>query len=210
MKILLLVLNLGLAVSARVEGQTNPPVQARAVQTLICLRHGEKPPKGLGQLSCKGLNRALALPKVLLAKYGAPQFLFASNPSQKINEYGSDYFYVRPLATIEPTAIQCGLPVNSQFGFLQIKELEQELQKDVYQRATVYIVWEHVFLETFVRDMVKTHGGDSTQVPPWPESDYDTIFVIKITRNQHRESVAFATDREGLNSLSNDCLQPAN
>ncbi len=37
---------------------------AHAAETVIFLRHGEKPAAGLGQLSCKGLNRALALPRI--------------------------------------------------------------------------------------------------------------------------------------------------
>ena len=204
MKILLVVLYIGFAASVRVQGQTNPV--SPTVETLICIRHGEKPATGLGQLSCQGLNRALALPRVLLAKYGTPQFVFASDPSQMITEYAGSYNYIRPLATIEPTAIYCGLPVNTQFGFPQITELEGELQKDAYQNATIYIAWEHVLLDTFAKDMVETYGGDPTQVPAWPADDYDTIFVIKITRNQGQQSVAFTIDHEGLNNLSTDCL----
>jgi hypothetical protein len=205
MKILLVVLYFGFAVSVRVQGQTNPV--STTVETLICIRHGEKPATGLGQLSCQGLNRALALPRVLLAKYGTPQFVFASDPSQMITEYAGSYNYIRPLATIEPTAIYCGLPVNTQFGFPQITELEGELQKDAYQNATIYIAWEHILLDAFAKDMVETYGGDPTQVPDWPADDYDTIFVIKITRKQGQQSVAFTTDHEGLNNLSTDCLQ---
>ena len=37
-----------------------------AGETIVLLRHGEKPPTGLGQLTCKGLNRALALPSLLM------------------------------------------------------------------------------------------------------------------------------------------------
>jgi hypothetical protein len=36
-----------------------------AVETIVLVRHGEKPDKGLGQLDCQGLNRALALPPVI-------------------------------------------------------------------------------------------------------------------------------------------------
>jgi|SRR5208282_3814417 len=204
MKIPLIVLCVGFVVSIRVQGQTNPV--SPAVETLICIRHGEKPATGLGQLSCQGFNRALALPGVLLPKYGPPQFAFAPDPTQTITEYAGTYCYVRPLATIEPTAIYCGLPVNTQFGFTQITELEGELQKDAYQNATIYIAWEHLVLDSFAQDMVETYGGDPTQVPAWPADDYDTIFVIRITRSQAQESVAFTIDHEGLNSLSNDCL----
>ena len=43
---------------------------AHAEETIVAIRHAEKPPASLGQLTCKGLNRALALPKVLIPRYG--------------------------------------------------------------------------------------------------------------------------------------------
>jgi hypothetical protein len=207
MKKVLFLICTGLTASALVDGQTNSIAPAEVakpvVETLVCIRHGEKPAGGLGQLTCRGLNRALALPKVLLAKYPAPQFVFAPNPAGKGDH--DQYYYVRPLATIEPTAIHCGLPVNTQFGYKQIKELEEEFQKAAYQDATIYLAWEHTLLDDFAKDMLQTLGGDSTQVPAWPAEDYDTIFLIKITRDRGRESVAFTIDHEGLNDLSDDC-----
>jgi hypothetical protein len=192
---------------AHANGQTNAArsteVSKPNVETLVCIRHGEKPRGGLGQLTCRGLNRALALPNVLLAKYGKPQFVFAPNPTQKVDD--GAYYYVRPLATIEPTAIRCGLPVNTEFGYLEIKGLENELLKPIYQNATVFIAWEHVLLDDFAMELVKHHGGDPAQVPSWPEEDYDTIFVFKITKDTGRESFAFTMDHEGLNNLSDTC-----
>jgi hypothetical protein len=41
-------------------------------ETIVLIRHGEKPDSGLGQLTCKGLNRALALPALLIGRYGKP------------------------------------------------------------------------------------------------------------------------------------------
>ena len=49
--------------------------------TILIIRHGEKPAAGLGQLSCRGLNRSLALPEVLIRRYGAPTALYAPNPA---------------------------------------------------------------------------------------------------------------------------------
>lgn len=199
----------GLAACARAQGPaysvSSPEAYQPAVETLVCIRHGEKPVEGLGQLTCQGLNRALALPRVLLAKYAAPQFLFAPDPAQTLYEYTNAYCYVRPLATIEPTAIYCGLPVNTQFGFSQITNLEAELEKEAYQNATVYIAWEHVFLNTFAQEMVANHGGDPAQVPFWEPNDFDSIFVIKIARARGQQSVGFRIDHEGLNNLSEEC-----
>jgi hypothetical protein len=211
MKALLIMFCIGLTASLRADGPTYSVSSAGAfkpaVETLVCIRHGEKPLEGLGQLTCQGLNRALALPRVLLAKFGAPQFVFAPNPAQMLYEYTNAYCYVRPLATIEPTAIYCGLPVNTLFGFSQISELEAELEQEAYQNATIYIAWEHLMLDTFAQDMVAAHGGDPAQVPFWAPNDFDTIFVIKIARAQGRQSVGFTVDQEGLNNLSEDCPQ---
>ena len=140
---------------------------------------------------------------MLLGKYGTPQFVFAPDPIQKVDD--NKYYYVRPLATIEPTAIRCGLPVNTQFGYKEIKGLESELQKTNYLGATVFIAWEHGLLDQFVKNLVKDNGGDPKQVPDWPGGDYDTIFLVKITHADNGNSVAFTIDHENLNGLSDDC-----
>jgi len=111
------------------------------VETIVCIRHGEKPLLGLGQLTPRGLNRALALPEVLLTKFGKPSFIFAPDPNQVANDLGGEFCYVRPLATIEPAAIEYGVPVNTHFGFKDIAGLQQELTKPVYESATIFVAW---------------------------------------------------------------------
>ena len=207
MRIIFAVLLAGLVI--RVSGQTNsipvPEASETGVETIVCIRHGEKPPDGLGQLTCKGLNRALALPNVLLGKYGSPQFIFAPNPTQKVHDHGGEYYYVRPLATIEPTAIRCGLPVDTEFGYKEIKGLEDELNQLKYQNATVFIAWEHLMLDDFAKDMLKDNGDDPQKIPYWNNSEYDMIFVFKITRQNGQKKFSFAIDHEGLNGLSDTC-----
>jgi hypothetical protein len=176
-------------------------------ETLVIFRHGEKPPKGLGQLTCRGLNRSLALPGVLRAKFGRPDYLFAPNPSVQVHDglFG-EYSYVRPLATIEPTAIGLGMNVNAQIGFDQIQQLENELTSAKYASSTVFVAWEHVYEERFARHLLRNFGGDPEQVPGWSNSEYDMIYVIRLTRSGGHTTVAFAVDHEGLNDkLSDDC-----
>ena len=177
------------------------------METVVCIRHGEKPPGGLGQLTCRGLNRSLALPDVLLGKFGRPQYIFAPNPTQKVDiTAGKDgYYYVRPLATIEPAAIRCGLPVNTQFGYSEIKALETELQDQKYQNATVFVAWEYGQLNAFARNMTRNNGGDLTQVPIWTNAEYDIICVFKIVSENGRKTFSLTVDHEGLNGLSDTC-----
>jgi hypothetical protein len=201
---ILIVIASAVAVNAKTNIVTENSVTN--VETIIAIRHGEKPRGGLGQLTVKGLNRALALPDVLIGKYGTPQFIFAPNPTEKVD--GNKYYYVRPLTTIEPTAIRCGLPVNTEFGFTQIKELEAELEKPEYHNATVFIAWEHGLLDEFGKNMVEDSGGDVHDVPDWKGSEYDMIFVFKITRANGQQKFSFAVEHEGLNGVSDEYPTP--
>src|SRR5207248_9302574 len=117
----------GLAVGSHIAGTTAtatfdgvgvvPAPTATTTETLVFLRHGEKPSGGYGQLTCQGLQRALALPAVLTSRYGNPQYLFAPNPAMLVPDVAGSFYYVRPLATIEPTAIRLGLPGNARYGY---------------------------------------------------------------------------------------------
>jgi hypothetical protein len=178
------------------------------VETIVCIRHGEKPLLGLGQLTCKGLNRALALSQVLLAKFGRPSFIFAPDPNEVTHDLGGEFCYVRPLATIEPAAIEYGLPVNTHFGFRDITGLQQELTKPIYETATIFVAWEHNYLDDFVRALVKSFGGDVSHIPAWPGNDYDSIFIVRIARGEGKTAATFSSDAEGLNNVSSDCPKP--
>jgi hypothetical protein len=175
------------------------------VETIVCVRHGEKPPAGLGQLTCKGLNRALALPAVLLRKFGKPDYIYAPNPSEQANDLAGSFSYVRPLMTIEPTAIRCGLPVNAQIGFKDIIQLQSELPKPEFDHSVIFVAWEHAKLDQFVKLMMQSFGGNPSAVPDWPHNDYDSIFILHVKRQDGKTSIAFTKDNEGLNNVSSQC-----
>lgn len=178
-------------------------------QTLILIRHGEKPAAGLGQLDCQGLNRALALPGVLLSKFGKPDFLFAPDPAQQNTDQGQKYYYQRPLATLEPSAIQFGMPLATPFGFMEIDKLRQLLDQPAYRRATVVIAWEHTMAERLARALVQSYGGNPSQVPRWNSSDFDSIYIVKVDRTPTQISATFTLDHEGLDHQASVCPGPA-
>jgi hypothetical protein len=182
-----------------------------AQETIVAIRHAEKPPGGLGQLTCKGLNRALALPNVLISRFGKPVAIYAPDPADQVNDGGPNrYSYVRPLITIEPTAIKLGMPVNAQIGFTDIAKLQSELTAPVYANALVFVAWEHEMLNKFAKQMLKSYGGDPSQVPPWPNGDYDRIYIFKIKQDHGKPGLTFKMEHEGLNnSLSDACPGPS-
>ena len=178
-----------------------------AQETIVAIRHAEKPPGGLGQLTCRGLNRALALPQVLLHRYGKPAAIFAPDPAVQVSDRSQTlYSYVRPLITIEPTAIFLGMPVNAQIGFTDIARLQAEVTAPAYSNAIVYVAWEHLKLNDFAMQLLRAYGGDPTKVPDWPNTDYDRIYVFKIADEHGKPAITFHLDQEGLNdSLSDSC-----
>lgn len=180
-------------------------------ETIVLIRHGEKPQGGLGQLTCKGLNRALALPQLLTGRYGKPDFIYAPNPSVMVSDHSSSgYSYVRPLATIEPTAISLGLPVNTQIAFDRIDLLQQALLQPSFEDSKIFVAWEHAKLRDFAVQMLKRYGTGGADVPDWPGGDYETIYVFHIKRSDKGAPQAtLEIQQEDLSaSLSDVCPGP--
>jgi hypothetical protein len=176
----------------------------RTVETMVFFRHGEKPSGGYGQLTCQGLQRALALHSTLTRQFGTPHFLFAPNPIPKVTDPAGSFYYVRPLATIEPTAIRLGMPVNAQYGHTDVTGLQTELVSTKYASATVFISWEHVMLQRTVQNLMNQYGGGFV-VPEWPGTDYDSIFIVRLTRDAGVPTATFEHGFEGLNGMSTMC-----
>ena len=121
------------------------------------------------------------------------------------------YSYVRPLATIEPTAIRLGLPVNTQIGFDQIAALQQALLQPAYSHSLIFVAWEHYYLHKFAELLLKSYGGDPSQVPDWASGDYETIYILHITRPDSGGAphVTLEIQKENLgNTLKDTCPNP--
>lgn len=176
----------------------------RAEETIVFFRHGEKPSGGLGQLTCQGLNRALALPDVLLGKFGAPDYLYAPNPAVKMSDPAGSFYYIRPLATIEPAAIRAGRSVNTRYGYNDVTGLRSVLVTSSKANATIFVAWEHAYLVKVVQSIMNAYGGGAP-VPAWTTGDYDSLYIVRINYANGSVDAEFARDREGLNGLPTSC-----
>ncbi|MFT4111848.1 hypothetical protein [Silvibacterium sp.] len=181
-------------------------------ETIVLIRHGEIATGGLGQLSCKGFDRSLLLPQVFARKFGTPDAIFAPNPSVQVHEgpAKAGYSYVRPLATIEPTAIRLGLPVNTQYGYSDVAALQTAVTSSAYAKSTVFIAWEHGYAHRFAKNLLTAYGVDPSVVPTWAESDFDMIYVFHIeppaAGGSGAGQLTFEVEHEGLNeSLESAC-----
>jgi hypothetical protein len=179
--------------------------ESPATETIVLVRHGEKPSDGLGQLACQGLNRALALPKVIHALFGKPDFIFAPDPAKSKPDHWKSYDYVRPLATIEPTAIWFGLPVDTQIGWSDNKGLAAALEGRAYRNAFVLVAWEHAQIVNIAKELLVDNGADSSQVPAWAYEDFDGIYVIRIDRTSAGTHATFERKQEHLDGQPTQC-----
>ncbi|MGH9144192.1 MAG: hypothetical protein ACRD2I_23895 [Vicinamibacterales bacterium] len=177
---------------------------ARAEETIVFLRHGEKPSGGYGQLTCQGFNRSLALPLVLTSKFGQPDRLYAPSPAVKVTDTAGSFYYVRPLATIEPTAIKLGMPVNTKYGYNAISSLQTALISTGYATATIFVAWEHLQLVKLVQSIMNAYGG-GVAVPAWPSTDYDSLYVVRVNYVGHTINAQFTRESEGLNGQPTAC-----
>jgi len=204
----------GLAVGSHVAGTlatatftdttVTPAATTTTTETIVFLRHGEKPSGGYGQLTCQGLQRAMALPSVLVGRYGNAQYVFAPNPTVMVPDAAGSFYYVRPIATIEPTAIRLGLPLNTRYGYNDAAGVQTELTSSTYASSTVFVAWEHQYLVTIVQNIMNQYGGGEP-VPAWVSGDYDSLYVVRLTNAGGSITAHFTLEYEGLNNLSTIC-----
>ncbi|MEW5624302.1 histidine phosphatase family protein [Pseudomonas putida] len=204
LSLLLTAIAVPLALEA-VESRARP---VDGTQTLVFLRHGEKPGEGLGQLNCQGLNRALDLASVLPERFGKADYVFAANPTRHVEEGSRDesYSYIRPLMTITPSAIRLGLPVNIDYGANDTAELADELLSDKYRNATIYTAWSHGYLPELINTVAgKALGEERVVTEDWSGEDFDTLYVLTLTWQNGKASLLSRNVRQGLNDGAHSC-----
>ena len=205
------LLLVGSAISLSLKSRSSNAEPVDGVQTLVFLRHAEKPAGGLGQLNCQGLNRAMNLATVLPEKFGKANFVFAANPTRNIEEGEKDnsYSYIRPLMTISPSAIKLGLPVNIKFSANDTSALADELVENKYHNAIIYTAWSHGYLPELINKVASEASGEKhTITDDWSGSDYDTLYVLTLTWHNGKASLLSRNYKQGLNHGEETCPGP--
>lgn len=184
---------------------------ASTKETIVFLRHGEKPEGGFGQMNCQGLNRSLVLPQVLNAKFGKPAVIFAPNPHDLADDgtrnHPAPYYYIRALAFIEPTAIRFNMPVNLDFGLYSGNDLiAKALLSPAYHHSLVLFAWEHQGIVEIIQAMFNQLGISAIKIPEWPSNDFDSLYIVTIDWAKNPVSVVFEHGFQHLNNQSKQCL----
>jgi len=153
---------------------------------VVIIRHGEKPDNG-NNLNCQGLNRAIALPKILFTKFGVANEIYIPTVNT-----GDKTKSARMFQTITPYAVKYNLDINSSYETGDYKSVA----KDVFeQKGTVILCWEHNAIPHLAKAL-----GVQGNIRDWSDNDFDSIWIITYRNG----NVTLTADKEGLNP-SNVC-----
>lgn len=179
-------------------------LDVRAEETIVFFRHAEKPAGGYGQLTCQGLNRSIELADVLINRFGPANWGYAPNPAVTVSDPAGSFYYVRPLATLEPAAIRSGISVNTHYAYTDISGLRSVLIRSSKANDTIFVAWEHTYLVKAVQSIMNAYGGGPT-VPAWPSGDYDALYIVHVTYTSSGIQAWFEVGQEGLNGRPTTC-----
>jgi hypothetical protein len=158
---------------------------------VVIIRHGEKPANG-DNLSCAGLNRALALPAVLDTVTGKPDYTYVPTIST-----GKKTSNVRMFQTVTPFAVKDGLTINSTYKETATDSAAKEVLK---KRGVVLMVWEH----SNIPPLAKALGVPGKL--QWNGTDFDSIWIIEFTESKkgNLKFLSFTIEQENI-TPSNTC-----
>lgn len=155
------------------------------VRRIVIIRHGEKPKTG-DNLTCQGLNRALALPDTLYKRFGKPDHSYV--PTIKT---GTSTSSVRMFQTITPYAVQYDLTVNSNYPESDTVKFAKHLKT---RKGLILVVWEHTNIPGIARNLGVANPD------PWLGTDFDSIWIIDFIHNKKTKThtIYYTTQQEGI------------
>ena len=169
------------------------PAGTNTNETVYFVRHAEAHPTSWwddGNYIGEGQWRALDLPNALRDKI-QPTQVYSIDPA--VGNPGEDgsvaSSYVRPSLTVEPYAIANNLPLNLAASVPVFSEIPPAPATDAsdyfftggtFSNQTILVGWEHDHIPTTVNALLTSYGGNGPPAPPWPDTDYDTIWTVKL------------------------------
>lgn len=149
----------------------SPSFSLALPQTVILIRHAEKPKKQADHLSSKGRQRALVLHKMFekggsLRKWGIPNVFVAA-------QYIAGETSKRSIETLQPFADQVGSDIVQNFPREEVKRIANWILNDPRTNgAVVLVAWPHSELDKIARRL-----GIETE--EWSDDVFNRAWVIE-------------------------------
>jgi len=156
--------------------------------TIYIIRHGEKK-WALGCLSAKGQQRANRLASVFNSIPSPNHALFNTPDHIFANYYDDPIDCERCIQTVTPIAKKLNITVNSTYGFptklggnqLAAQTWRTLITSNNKKKTTILVAWEHVN----IKPLTEALGVQSSLLPTWSGSDYDTVYVLLFNNTGH-------------------------
>ena len=143
---------------------------------------------------------------MIAQSFGKPDAIFAPNPSHPKMDAGVPYDYVRPLATIEPTAVFFELPVDVSLDLYDTRGLVAALEKRRARDRDVFILvaWEHKQIAPIPLALSRPWRRCG-RCEDWDKEDFDSMYVVSIRQLANGTRATFEHKHEGLDGQPNTC-----
>jgi hypothetical protein len=175
------------------QGGAVVPAGSNTNENIYIIRHAEAHPKDYwsdNNYVGAGQWRALDLPHALLGKI-SPQVVYSIDPGQfgqgTVSASGDSYFStLAPALTAEPYAIANSLPYNLVTSVLMSDQNAPQQTSELFftgqtfSNQKVLLAWAYQFIQPTINALLATYHGDGRQAPAWPDTDYDSIWVVKL------------------------------
>jgi hypothetical protein len=90
------------------------------------------------------------------------------------------------------------------YGYNDIASLQAALVHPTKANTTIFVAWEHAYLQKVVQNIMTRYGG-GVSVPAWISGDYDSLYVVRVEYVGSTINAQFHRDREGLNGQPTTC-----
>jgi hypothetical protein len=163
-------------------------------ETVYMIRHAEAHPVPNwddGNYIAAGQWRALLLPQALQGKLHPTQ-VYSIDPAVGMPSGLIDGLitssYVRPSLTVEPYAIANNQPFNLAASIPFLAQNPPQLctytsnfffTQGTFSNQTLLVAWEHHHIPCAVDALLASYNSTQT-APAWSDTDYDTIWTIKL------------------------------
>jgi hypothetical protein len=164
-------------VLAPVESALAQKKSASFPQTILIIRHAEKPPRDESfHLSSTGAERAEKLPQLFRtsndrpAPFPVPDFIFAARDSKHSH---------RSLETVTPLARSLKLAVDSNYADADFSKLaEKILNGREYAGKTILISWHHEMAPDLAHKLGAQHAPNH-----WKSEVFDRVWELTYNKN---------------------------
>ncbi|MFF2322747.1 hypothetical protein ACFVTJ_16990 [Agrobacterium sp. NPDC058088] len=133
-------------------------------------------------------GRELHVPGVLsfwvVDHFDVLEYVQTGLPSHLKQDDGKTFAYVRPIATIEPTVIANGPPVETAIGYHGVDALVEALAPVDHEARVTFVAWEQKTLVKAAKSLMKVVGGNPGDAPKWPSDDFDSLYILKLPDNE--------------------------